>query len=60
MSKLYVTITYGIKGWFAILCDDKSVEEGPLISGPGFRTVEEAIQYGKEWAKAEDCRFERH
>lgn len=57
-NKLYVTVTNGMRGYFPILCDDKSMEEGPISSGITCKTWSEAEQAAKDWAKAEGCRYE--
>lgn len=45
-----IGVSYGLRGWFAVLYDD----EGPIQSAPGsFATEREAHEDAKAWGRAE-------
>jgi hypothetical protein len=46
MSKRWLGVTHGMKGWFAVLYDDA----GPIDSGDGYPTIKMAKQDAKAWA----------
>lgn len=55
----YVTITHGIRGYFAVLVgvDAEGFEE-PINTGCGsYSTYEDAISEAKGWAECEDVEF---
>lgn len=57
---MYVTVTYGMRGWFAVLIDDSDGFPEPVNSGIGsHKTSELAAREGQEWARAERLEFRR-
>lgn len=50
----YVTITSGLRGYFAVLI----VDDEPWITGVGsFKTAAEAVPEAQSWAKNEDVPY---
>ena len=54
MTGLHVTVTHGLRGWFAVLVDGN----GPVQSGVGsYRTAQEAEREAADWARSEGVLF---
>jgi hypothetical protein len=55
---MYITVTHGMSGYFAVLIDDSEGFPEPVQTGIGrYRTSEEARKEGQAWAKAEELSF---
>jgi hypothetical protein len=54
MTGLHVTVTQGLRGWFAVLVDDR----GPVQSGIGsYATAQQAEREAADWARSEGLPF---
>jgi hypothetical protein len=57
----YVTVTYGMRGWFAVLLTWNDEHGGfyePFNTGPGsYKTSEDAQKEARLWAEAEGLEF---
>lgn len=50
----YITITSGMRGWFAVMIDDNDGFPEPVQTGIGsYKTSEGAMREAREWAEAE-------
>jgi hypothetical protein len=57
-DKLYVTVTSGMRGFFAVLIDETDGYPEPVQSGPGsYESPEGAAVEAREWARAEGLRY---
>ncbi len=56
-NRIYVTITSGMRGRFAVLCDAKTGE--PILTGETCKSYDEVVESAKAWAEAEgiECRI---
>jgi len=50
----YLTTSFGLRGYFAVLVDDSQGFPEPINTGFGsYITMEQALEEAKEWAAAE-------
>lgn len=55
MSKAYITVSSGMRGWYSVMVDD----EGVIVTGlDSYATSEGAEEEAKLWAASEKMRFE--
>ncbi len=54
-SAPFITVTSGIRGWFAVLIGRDGIPDVVGISS--FETAEGAASEGREWARAEGLQF---
>ena len=54
----YITVTSGMKGFYAIKIIKEDGYEQPYETGFGYPDIETTIEDGKEWARAEYIPFE--
>ncbi|WP_316207472.1 hypothetical protein [Bradyrhizobium sp. SZCCHNR3118] len=56
--KLYVTVTSGMRGFFAVLIDESAGFPEPVQTGMGsYQTAAGAAIEAKDWARAEGLEF---
>lgn len=54
LNPQYVTVTHGMRGYHAVLCDN----DGPITSGCGsYETPEDAAGEARDWAEADGLEY---
>ena len=57
LNDLYITVSSGMRGYYAVKRDANSEEEGPIATGITCATFEGAVEEAKRWAKADGIRY---
>jgi hypothetical protein len=54
----YITVTRGMRGWFAVMIISEKGYDEPWVSSPcSYETREEAEEEAVAWAQAENIRY---